>query len=206
MDILEIISDASNYIIQADESISDSNINVACDSLALMDEALKNLHNESILEYTPTFGILKNEGRIIHSRFESRLKHLVYQCIRVERGRCIVRKQISIDETSKGSQADTFTDISRLWEAMLRVGIDVKPIVMDITLEIWTNMITPLWREKKLQHPRVTVGSEQAEMTLDFASPSPVVGADMNAQVVPGLTILYVLYRILHISIVSRTS
>jgi hypothetical protein len=167
--VLLDISISSEQVALAEEKLSGSDLIACVAAIDSMKVALSRLPSDRAhIGSGVTCRVLQNEGAILASRFQSRLRRLIQQCVNIERGRIIVLRLVKAVMRDEGTLLDTPIRFRDILQSLIAVGKGHE-ILQEIMMAIWQEILKPLWREKKVSAPRLygSPESEQAEFIYE---------------------------------------
>mmetsp|Transcript_21014 Transcript_21014/g.30337 ORF Transcript_21014/g.30337 Transcript_21014/m.30337 type:complete len:765 (+) Transcript_21014:80-2374(+) len=168
---LEQISAASKSIAHFEEMLVSSDIDAACNALHEMDEHIRAVPTEnSVVGSGAVCDMLRRESKLLRSRFVSRVRRLLRDCVQVSRGRINVLKELSGILRSDDTLLTSSIPLSNIWTVLLSCGgSGCAEAVERVVTEVWTDVIAPLWREKKSISPRTVNGDNRSEMLIELS-------------------------------------
>lgn len=175
--VIAHISHTSDLVMQLEESIGGPNLARSLSRVAAMTEAL-----EALPAVYSTAGdgvvckLLRQEGKLLVSRFHTRLRRLMQQCVVVERGHIFIQKELKDVVRDEGSLLDTPIALSAILDALLQLG-NAEDVLRQMMLDVWLQVVRPLWRERKLLTPRVYSSNEADTAELLYESINKDSGA-----------------------------
>ena len=154
LQVLRHISSTGDALAQCEDAIGGSDLLVACQQLAQLEQSLEQLPGaNSELGSGQVCTILRREGAMLRYRFHARLKRLLRQCIHLELGTCVVNKQLQGIVQGEDAILDTPIRLTDLWTALASASTPAEPLLDESTdglvEAIWNSLLRPLWRERK---------------------------------------------------------
>jgi hypothetical protein len=139
--------------------------------------------------------LLRREFSILLSRFRSRCKRLLRACIFVENGKVLITRTLKGSVRDEEFALQSPVPLSDVWLSLftldgtatttttasspdtvnsLKEGTDqnnscFKSCIKEITLEVWTKVLRPLWSVKKVSSPHLVTrnGEDTAELSYE---------------------------------------
>lgn len=156
---LSNLSTAAEMVTVCDEQLDSHNLLAICKHLENFNIVLTKLPSvDTEIGSGKVCALLRREYAILHSRFVARLQRLLRNCIHVEISKIYVNKSLSSsdllnEEDYIDSECIPLVDI---WTALSLCSEDAFNDCIDmIVVEIYTKIIRPLWKFKKVQFPRI---------------------------------------------------
>jgi hypothetical protein len=135
------------------------------------------------------YKIIRNERNLIKIRFKNLMRKIFNEFVVIETGSVKIQRKISDYLKCEEKVLDQPILLKDILTAIENVDF-VSDIIDEITDNIWKLLLVPLWKEKKVQAPSISVNNEYAEFILasilrGFESSSlqnhhPAVGGDSN--------------------------
>lgn len=185
IDYLEKISEASLALKDCEEIVLGNDIMTACSALNKMETLINAIPTDhSILNSGLVYSSIIRESKIIRSRFNSRLRRLLQDFIQISRGRIVVYKTLSGILRSENSLLTTELKLEDIWSALVLVsGPNLEEIISTFLQDIWTFIIFPLWKEKKLLSPRIKSTGDPSELVIEFTSSESTADIENGNQI-----------------------
>jgi hypothetical protein len=172
-DLVEIIKKvvvAADTVAICDDYVSGTNLIGSCDALLVMDNAMDKLPGpNSILGAGFVCITLRKECQMLHSRFSSRIRRLLGNCIQFENGRITVLKSLKGMLRGEDILLDYPIQLVDIWSALVRTGC-YDECVQNVVFSVWFYIICPLWKERKVQSATLFHTEEQSELLFDSVS------------------------------------
>jgi hypothetical protein len=167
MIFLVSISTASEVIAQCEELINSNDLTQIQNHMIKLKDAIDHLPSQNSAVGTgQVCSLLRRESAILKSRFQTRLKRLLQNCVHIDSGRILVVKKL------KGAIRDEDLIIQEpialkdIWN-VLRQFSNFKECIEILVIEIWTKVIRPLWKLKKISFPRTIRNESSTELVYD---------------------------------------
>lgn len=164
---MENICLVARKISDCDDMISSSDINGTAACLRDMQESLSLLPSANSEEGAGvTCSLLRREARLLHSRFYSRLRRLIHECISIRHGAVTVQK--SLQGLIRGEENAPTSPIllSDIWDNLLQSS-DAHEVISSLVTSLWQHVFVPVWKLKKAVMPRVVSQKDTTELILD---------------------------------------
>lgn len=169
-DLVEIIRKvivAADSVAVCDEYVSGTDLIGTCDALLVMDNNMDELPGpNSILGAGFVCITLRKESQILHSRFSSRIRRLLGNCIQFENGRITVLKNLKGMLRGEDLLLDKPIQLVDIWSALVRTGC-YDECVQNVVFSVWFYIICPLWKERKVQSATLFHTEDQSELLFD---------------------------------------
>ena len=181
MTIISAVTNAADLVVRVEEVIKTSDLLKICKQLSSMEKALADLPATSV-EYGagPACICLRREGKMLRYKFHARLKLLFSSCIQLEAGRISVHKKIRGLVRGEETPLDKPVSILDILSSLDATG-DVMELILSLLENIWTFIISPIWKEKKAMVPKLSMGDEFSELFLSsVASNSSSLTVEAN--------------------------
>ena len=184
--VIARVSHASDLVMQLEESIGGADLAASLSRVAAMTAALDALPGaHSTTGDGAVCKLLRQEGKLLISRFHTRLRRLMQQCAVVERGHIFIQKELKDVVRDEGSLLDTPIALSAILDALLQLG-NADDVLREMMLDVWLRVVRPLWRERKLLTPRVYSSNEADTAELLYDS----INKDSGAAGVDGMSLV----------------
>lgn len=169
---LDTIAIASTAIAQCSETIMGDDVMAGCNSVFHIENLMKSIPSENSSHGSGAVcDMLRREAKLLRTRFLSRLARLLQDCIHISRGRVSVSKELSGVLRSEDSLLNSAVRLMDIWEALALMGDNkLHAVVGKIVADLWKDIFSPLWKEKKAQSPKIVTGDTQSEVLIDFQS------------------------------------
>ena len=132
-----------------------SDIMKACDHLTLLEVKLKDLKGlKTELERGFVVSLLKKEASLLKFQFIARLLRLIRFSVQIFHGRISVTKSLKGVVNGEENIIETPILLSDLWSALLHMQ-QAENFMPELVDSLWTCVLLPIWREKKLTAPKV---------------------------------------------------
>jgi hypothetical protein len=169
--ILENISEAGNCILRVEESLGQNDVMLTCKTLQAMSTALGHLPTESTqIGSGAVCAVLKNEAKLLYSRFIAKLHTALFDAVHVDRGTITARKNRTCGQV--GDSSATVIHLADIWTSFLLVADSCESVVLGIVNRVWSEVILPLWKVKKNALPRTSITPDLSELVFDSISSS----------------------------------
>lgn len=170
VELIAQISAASDVVMQVEEQIGGSNLTKSLESIAEMTTALANLPSaHSEVGDGVVCKTLRKEGSLLVSRFHTRLRRLFHQCVVVEKGHIFILKELKDVVLDEGALLDSPIALSSILDTIVKVG-NAGDVLRDVLLDVWTLVVRPLWKERKIMAPRIHSSSDSDRAELIYES------------------------------------
>ena len=127
--------------------------------------------DKAFLNYGLIYLSIEREGKIIVSRFISRLHRLLSDFIVISRGKIQIKQTLKGILRSENSILSTEIKLEDVWKALILISnCNLEDIILKYLEEIWNHILFPLWKEKKLLSPRIKSTSDPSELLIEFTS------------------------------------
>ena len=170
IDTLQSISSAGKAVTECEELCAGSNIPAACRAVINMQSIVNTLPSENSQYGFGAAKVLYNECKLVKSRFNSRVRKLVYECIDISVGAVKVRSELKglMKDTTEICIQDDASPIklSELWEALAELG-EMDDFVTHLVNQVWSNTALPLWKEKKYVPGRLLCSGTESELVFE---------------------------------------
>jgi hypothetical protein len=165
-DVLSRVTSVIDHINIFEKQLSGLKLRSCCQQLALIDEEIAQLpRSDSPLGAGKVCSSLRNEKKLLRSRFIAKLRRLLSEAITCENGSIVVHKQLSGYLRSEDKVVEEAVSLADIWTSVM--AVECTQQILDAQLgDIWNLIILPLWKEKKVQSPNITTSPDRAEFTL----------------------------------------
>lgn len=181
MDIIEKVSVASEKITKCDDAITNgTELLIACRLLEEVNIALCALPEVNTDIGTGVVcSVLRKESRMLKSRFHSKLRRLLSNCIICEYGRVNIIKRLKGMIHGCGEdiylEDGKYIELSEIWACLVNISINnnndmssINESIKGVIESIWGTLLRPLWKERKGgQTPVIISNDDHAEIYFD---------------------------------------
>jgi hypothetical protein len=167
---LDTIAVASTAIAQCSETIMGADIIAACSAIFDIEKLMKSIPGENTAHGSGAVcEMLRRESNMLRTRFMSRLGRLLQDCVHISRGRISISKELTGVLRSEDSLLASAVQLADIWSALIAVGGNkVDSVIGGIISNLWKDILSPLWKERKIQAPRLAINGPQAELAIDL--------------------------------------
>ena len=195
--VLSEISASSERVVQVEERISGSDLSACVAAIDSMKTTLSRLPSDRTdIGAGVTCRVLQNEGTILASRFHSRLRRLVQQCVSIERGRVVVLRLVKGVMRDEGTLLDTPIRLHDILQSLIAIEKGHE-VLQEIMMAAWQEVLKPLWKEKKVSAPRLYGSPESEQAEFIYESIYKEAGGGAPASGYGTFPFLYYIYCIL---------
>ena len=165
-DILLNISNIVESMNSFEENFNKLKLVSCCNIMKQIEQGILKLPGEnSHLGAGRVCNELRNEKKLLRSRLVSRIRRILSEAIQFDHGSISVHKVIMGYLRVEDRVLDEPLQILDLWKAA--VDSDCIAEALDsILMDLWTYVLIPLWKEKKIQEPNIMISPERAEFQL----------------------------------------
>lgn len=176
MNILILVSTISDLIAQCDEVINGNDLLLTNKYLSMLQVNIDSLPSSSSdIGNGKICKLLRRENSILQSRFKSRLKRLLRNCVTVDVGKVAISKKLSGSIPDEEQVLSEPIELSTLWTALVQAGI-ADDCISVLVQEVWQRVLAPLWKIKKLSFPHVSRTESTCELAYDSFSKENFIG------------------------------
>jgi hypothetical protein len=111
------------------------------------------------------YKIIRNERNLIKIRFKNLMRKIFNEFVVIETGSVKIQRKISDYLKCEEKVLDQPILLKDILTAIENVDF-VSDIIDEITDNIWKLLLVPLWKERKVQAPSISVNNEYAEFIL----------------------------------------
>lgn len=167
LDVLLSVSSVSELLASCDESINCSDLESSTRLLSTLKSKINELPTVNTeIGNGKVCVLLRRENIILQSRFHSRLKRLLRNCIHIEYGKISVVKRLKGAVRDEEFIIQTPIQLQSIWAALVDAGCH-RECVESLVHELWAQLIRPLWKTKKVSYPRTFRNDDSAELAYD---------------------------------------
>lgn len=179
MNILILVSTISELIAQCDEMINNNDLLLTNKYLSMLQSNIDSLPSSSNSDIGngKICKLLKRENSILQSRFKSRLKRLLRNCVSVDVGKVAIIKKLQGSVPDEEQVLTEPIELPIIWTAIIQADI-ADECINVIIQEIWQKVLAPLWKIKKLPFPHVTRTENTCELGYDTFAKENILGGE----------------------------
>lgn len=168
-DLTELLSRVTNIVESInmfEKYLSGLKLRLCCQQLITIDEEIAKLPRaDSPLGSGKVCSSLRNEKKLLRSRFIAKLRRLLSEAIVCDHGSIIVHKHLSGYLRSEDKVLEDPVYLADIWASGL--AVECTHQLLDVLLsDIWTFTLLPLWKEKKSQSPNISTSPDRADFTI----------------------------------------
>ena len=108
---------------------------------------------------------LRNEKKLLRSRLISKLRRILSEAIQFDYGSITVNKHITGYLRVEDRVLDEPLELTELLKASVESEC-IGDVLDSVLVDMWTYVLVPLWKEKKVQAPNIIISKERAEFQL----------------------------------------
>lgn len=164
--LLEKVSKISKALLDLEVKIGGNNMKETCDLIKTLESQITDLPQETY-GLGHTWKLLKKEVRSIRHRFHSRLQRLLEHAYIIEYGRIVIHKSISGVVAGEDTVIKDPIAVEDVWLALLSLEL-ADESVRTIMSDLWTNLIKPLWKERKQPNIKTSPSVATSEFVVDL--------------------------------------
>lgn len=165
-DVLGNISSIVDHMNSFEDHFNALKLINCCNVLKQIDQGILKLPGEnSHLGAGKVCNELRNEKKLLRSRLISKVRRILAEAIQFDYGSVSVSKQISGYLRVEDRVLEEPLELSELLQAAMESGC-IGDALDSILMDMWTYVLVPLWKERKVQAPNILVSKERAEFQL----------------------------------------
>lgn len=159
-DVIDAIETATKYTSSCD-------LKKACESLASLEakvEGLPSVNTE--VGSGAVVALLRKEAKLVRYQFSARVRRLMKASYQISAGRITVTKLLAgVIKGEEDVPAEPLP-LADIWTALLATE-QAEATTTDILHSLWTHILLPLWKEKRVAAPKISIDEQQSSLCFE---------------------------------------